>query len=130
MDNVNIAEICWIVDQRNKWARRRGIARSKMNYARDSSKPKNKIKRLVLSFAKINAEKEKLRKYTLRLRRLLKKENCFLRSDSSAGYDAIVIRNSSSQIGLIERTQISVIAADFEVNLQIQKMLIGKSVKS
>lgn len=89
----NIPEICWIVNMRNEWAAKRGKLRSRMNYYGNlcNPSPMQKIRYTSLrkKFLKVNAEKAKLTRYTLRLRRLLKKEKGWLVSDSSAGYESV-----------------------------------------
>lgn len=101
-------EICWIVNQRNVWARKRQHHRNKLNRSRlklesfkHFSQPEYSLlidsqtklhNELKAAFDSANAERSKLIKFTKRLKFLLKQIDANLVSDANAGYSAVEIR--------------------------------------
>lgn len=118
-----LSEICWIINQRNQWARRRGVVRHRLYRARMSSRNRHKVPALQEEFDRINSERLRLRAHTGRLRALVKKTDARLISNSSAGYDAILFRGS---LRIINRDEIPAIADEYEMQLAISVMLAPK----
>jgi hypothetical protein len=121
IDNIVLNEICWIVQQRNEWAKRRQHYRNKFRYYRNMSAVDQAD--LHAKYEQINNERLKLKPYTKRLRNLLKKIEGLLNSDSNAGYDRIVI--DLDTVVIVRREEIAARAKDYEVDLYMANMFKG-----
>jgi hypothetical protein len=131
--NKNIFEICWIVNQRNIWAKERKKLRNKHYRSMlDTKKTIEECAKLKLSFEEHNETKISLNQYTNRLRFLLKQEKLRLISDKNAGYSAIVPLDLNVPNFLISRTpwgkfnkeHIRNLALSFEAS-QVLERIIG-----
>jgi hypothetical protein len=121
IDNIVLNEICWIVHQRNEWAKRRQHYRNKFRYYHNMSLVDQA--NLELKYEAVNRERLKLKPYTKRLRNLLKKIEGFLGSDSNAGYDRIAF--GLEEMIVIRRKDIAARAKDYEVDLYMINMFKG-----
>lgn len=123
-------EICFIVNARNVWAKKRNSLRHKLSYARDWKKPQRTIKALEKQYKAHNDKRHKLNKYSLRLKRLLKKTNGRLISDSNAGYKSIVFyTHANSRTWLhksvsLKRDEIQRLAASYAFNSVIEGQIL------
>lgn len=127
--DANVAEICWIVTQRNEWAKERGKLRHKLRRAKEAGKPERAVKALKKRFDAVNSKKEKLNKHSLRLKRLLKKENGILRSNGNAGYRSILFRKDDRFMRILESSFKSA-AAQFEATQALEKAISRGRVRS
>ena len=123
ISNIVLNEICWIVQQRNEWAKRRQHHRNKFRRILKMS-PAEQMQ-LHAAYKAVNAESAKLNKYTKRLKFLLKKIDARLGSDSNAGYARIVFNPTPDSIGIIWREEISVRAKEYEVDLYMINLFKG-----
>lgn len=105
-------EICYIVDARNEWARKRNSLRFKLMYAIDARKPNQIVKELEKKFNDHNAKRHELNERSSRLRSLLKESNGKLISDKSAGYKGIRFNWGAAEEKTVEREQIKRLAAN------------------
>jgi hypothetical protein len=129
IDNIVLNEICWIVQQRNEWAKRRQHYRNKVYRSQFISRSKfsnEERAQFILKFKEVNDERSALNVRTKRLRGLLKKINGVLRSDKNAGYDSIEYTIGNSDIcKIIWRGEIGARAKDYEVDLYMANMFKG-----
>lgn len=141
-------EICWIVNQRNIWAKKRQHYRNKMyrgglklpslkhlsspESIPTSSNTANLPEELKVALDSLNAERVKLSKFTKRLRYLLKQINGHLVPDSNAGYHCIKFYKPSvlvedSLFGdfiiNVKRDEMVKYSLIYETNLAISNML-------
>jgi hypothetical protein len=123
INNIVLNEICWIVQQRNEWAKRRQHYRNKFRRILKMS-PAEQVQ-LRTDYKTINAESAKLNKYTKRLKSLLKKVDARLGSDHNAGYARIVFNPIPDSIEIIHRDEIAVRAKDYEVDLYMTNFFKG-----
>lgn len=123
IDSIVINEICWIVQQRNEWAKRRQHYRNK--FRRLSKMRPAEQMQLHAAYEAVNAERAKLNKYTKRLKSLLKKIDARLGSDHNAGYARIVFNPTPDSIEIIYREEIGVRAKQYEVDLYMTTLFKG-----
>lgn len=123
INNIVLNEICWIVQQRNEWAKRRQHYRNKFRRILKMS-PVEQMQ-LHTAYKSVNAERAKLNKYTKRLKSLLKKVDAHLGSDHNAGYARIVFNPTPDSIEIIHRDEIAVRAKEYEVDLYMANMFKG-----
>jgi hypothetical protein len=123
INNIVLNEICWIVQQRNEWAKRRQHYRNKFRRILKMS-PAEQMQ-LHTDYKTVNAESAKLNKYTKRLKSLLKRVDARLGSDHNAGYARIVFNPTPDSIEIIHRDEIAVRAKDYEVDLYMTNFFKG-----
>lgn len=123
VNNIILNEICWIVQQRNEWAKRRQHYRNK--FRRISKMTPDEQVQLHTAYKTVNAETAKLNKYTKRLKYLLKKINARLGSDSNAGYARIVVNPTPNSAEIVHREEIAVRAKEYEVDLYMTNLFKG-----
>lgn len=123
VNNIVLNEICWIVQQRNEWAKRRQHYRNKFRRILKMS-PAEQMQ-LNADYRTVNAESAKLNKYTKRLKSLLKKVDARLGSDHNAGYARIVFNPTPNSIEIIHRGEIAVRAKEYEVDLYMTNFFKG-----
>ena len=123
INNIVLNEICWIVQQRNEWAKRRQHYRNKFRRILKMS-PAEQMQ-LHAAYKSVNAESAKLNKYTKRLKSLLKKVDARLGSDHNAGYARIVFNPTPDSIEIIHRDEIAVRAKEYEVDLYMTNFFKG-----
>lgn len=147
-------EICWIVNQRNIWARKRKHHRNRLYRSglkiqamkdlaiiasqdlTDADQRQAELHaQLKVAFDSVNAERLGLKKFTKRLKFLLKQINGRLMPDSNAGCEAIRIekRIDSPDDGYqwrrlplyrhVHRHEIEKLALSYETHLAISSML-------
>lgn len=141
-------EICWIVNQRNIWAKKRQHYRNKMYRSglklpslkhlassegtSTSSNTANLPEELKVALDSLNVERVKLSKFTKRLRYLLKQINGHLVPDSNAGYHYIKFYKPSGLVEdslfgniiiKVQRDEIVKYSLIYETNLAISSML-------
>ena len=121
VSNIVLNEICWIVQQRNEWAKRRQHYRNKYRYYYGMTADEQN--NLDAKYEAVNAERAKLRPYTKRLRSLLRKIEGLLGSDLNAGYDRIVF--GLDELMVIQREEITARAKEYEVDLYMANMFKG-----
>lgn len=114
-------EICWIVQQRNVWAKRRQHYRNK--YRHFSKMTADDQSNLDAKYEAVNAERFERNKFTKRLRFLLKQINAHLVNDSNAGYHAIRIEKKDQPLHDVNRREIASRALTYEADLAISSML-------
>jgi hypothetical protein len=123
VNNIVLNEICWIVQQRNEWAKRRQHYRNK--YRRILKMSPAEQMQLHADYKAVNAERSKFSKYTKRLKSLLKKVDARLGSDHNAGYARIVFNPTQDSIEIIHREEIAARAKEYEVDLYMANMFKG-----
>lgn len=121
--SILLNEICWIVQQRNEWAKRRQHYRNKFRRILKMS-PAEQMQ-LSADYKTVNSERVKLNKHTKRLKYLLKKIDARLGSDHNAGYARIVFNPTPDSIEIIHREEIAVRAKEYEVDLYMISMFKG-----
>jgi hypothetical protein len=122
ISNIVLNEVCWIVQQRNEWAKRRQHYRNKYRYYRNMTADEQV--NLDAKYEAVNSERAKLKPYTKRLRSLLRKMEGLLGSDSNAGYDRIVF--GLDELMFIKREEIAARAKEYEVDLYMANMFKGR----
>lgn len=123
INNIVLNEICWIVQQRNEWAKRRQHYRNK--FRRFDSMTLAEQVRLRETYKAVNAESAKLSKYTKRLKFLLKKMDARLGSDRNAGYARIVLNPTPDSISIVHREEIAARAKEYEIDLHLLNFFKG-----
>jgi len=124
-------EICFIVNARNEWARKRSSLRYKLMYAVDNRKPIEIINKLKREFEAHNKLRHDLNKHSFKLKRLLKQTNGKLISDRSAGYCQIrfypepysTFSWSLDGARVVEREQIKMLAMNYLFRCAVEKQL-------
>jgi hypothetical protein len=115
----SIDEICWIVNQRNIWAKKRSSLRHKVLYAQKIGKLEL-AKDLAAEYTAHNELRHALNTNTKRLKYLIKEVGCKLNSDRNAGYRSIVLLRSRSWLS---KEEIAGAALAYEAEKAIDKAL-------
>lgn len=118
--SLELAEVCWIVNQRNEWARRRGMVRHRLYRAINSNKPETFISELKSEFEHVNSEKILFTKYTRRLRFLNKKLQVKLFRNGSAGYGGMLY---GEQRAYLDHDGIKKLSYEHEMRLAIESAI-------
>jgi len=117
--NPSVNEICWIVSQRNVWAKKRSSLRHKVLYAKKTDKIEL-ANALMAEYAAHNELRHALNTNTKRLKYLVKVVGCKLNSDRNAGYRSIVLLRSRSWLS---KGEIEEAALEFEAENTIESAL-------
>jgi hypothetical protein len=130
VNNIILNEICWIVQRRNEWAKRRQHYRNKIyrsKYVRGPKLSQEEFATLAAKYKQVNGERLSLNVHTKRLRTLLKKVDGLLHSDKNAGYGAVAVGVNGDILGykIIRRDEITARAKEHEVDLYMASMFKG-----
>ena len=117
--NPSVNEICWIVSQRNAWAKKRSSLRHKVLYAKKTGKVEL-TDALMAEYTAHNELRHALNTNTKRLKYLVKVVGCKLNSDRNAGYRSIVLLRSRSWLS---KSEIADAALAFEAEKAIENAL-------
>jgi hypothetical protein len=112
-------EICWIVDKRNAWAKRRMHYRNKL---RSIAIADPRYQDVLSKYIEVNRERTSINVHTKRLRALLKSIQAKLVSDQNAGYQRIDIYLDDGRCTSISREEIAHHAREHEMDIYMAQL--------